>query len=390
MLKITLPPGAEIVAIADDVGIVITGKILEEIQRIFGECYEAVQQWIGSVVLKLTDHKTEAVFFTSRKQVENITLDVGQCTITSQSCIRYLGEMLDARLSFKPHVEHAAVKAAKVVIALTGLMPNVGGPRQPRRKLLASVVISILTYGIAIWGEALKIKECRRKIAAVNRLSALTVSCAFRTVSDEAVCVIAGMMPIEVLSVERKQLYEQRSSTPEEQEKNKKNMRHDSLQRWQREMGCIWLGEMDTSPHSSGWWLGESRTRGGKLLPDPDVLKSRMLQGLPSPVYARGGTPVLGGVRSTRRCGTCILLVPALHWREELETGRHTGTNTWARNPREIDSKKRSRSAARGYQQQRFLVTDKEKTENVEELNSWGRPCEVMLSGGSAEATKGQ
>ena len=74
MLKIKLSPGAEIVAF---------GKTLEEIQHIFGECYEAVQQWMRSVGLKLADHKTEAVLFTSRKQSENITLGVGQCTITS-------------------------------------------------------------------------------------------------------------------------------------------------------------------------------------------------------------------------------------------------------------------------------------------------------------------
>ena len=67
MLKIKLPPGAEIVAFADDAGLVITGKTLEEIQRIFGECYEAVQQWMRSVGLKLADHKTDAVLFTSRK-----------------------------------------------------------------------------------------------------------------------------------------------------------------------------------------------------------------------------------------------------------------------------------------------------------------------------------
>ena len=83
-------------------------------------------------------------------------------------------------------------------------LSNLGG------NSLASVVTSILTYGIVIWDEALKMKECRRK----------------------AVCVIAGMMPIEVVVVERKQLYEQRSSTPEEHEENK-NMRQDSLQRWQ-------------------------------------------------------------------------------------------------------------------------------------------------------------
>ena len=95
------------------------------------------------------------------------------------------------------------------------------------------MVTSILTYGIAIWGEALKIKKYRRKMAAVNQLSALRVSSAIRTISDDAVCIIVGLMPIEILAVERKQFYEQRSSILGEQEELKKIMRQDSLQRWQ-------------------------------------------------------------------------------------------------------------------------------------------------------------
>ena len=72
------------VAFVDDAGLIITGKDLEEIRRIFGDCYEEVQRWMKSVGLELADHKTETVLFTSRKKVETITLDVGQCTITSQ------------------------------------------------------------------------------------------------------------------------------------------------------------------------------------------------------------------------------------------------------------------------------------------------------------------
>ena len=56
-----------------------------------------------SVALELADHKTEAVLFTSLKKVETFTLDVGQCTITPQPNIRYLGVMLDTRLNFKAH-----------------------------------------------------------------------------------------------------------------------------------------------------------------------------------------------------------------------------------------------------------------------------------------------
>ena len=101
LLKIQLPPGEEMVTFTNDAGLIITGKDLEEIRRILGDCYQELQQWLKSVGLKLADHKTEAVLFTSQKKVETITLDVGQCTITSQPNITYLRVILDTRLNFK-------------------------------------------------------------------------------------------------------------------------------------------------------------------------------------------------------------------------------------------------------------------------------------------------
>ena len=92
------------VAFADVPGLIITGKDLEAIRRMFGDCYEEVQRCMTSVGLELADQKTEAFLFTSRKKVEIITLEVAQCTLTSQPNISYLEVMLDARLNFKHHV----------------------------------------------------------------------------------------------------------------------------------------------------------------------------------------------------------------------------------------------------------------------------------------------
>ncbi|GBP20511.1 hypothetical protein EVAR_78888_1 [Eumeta japonica] len=100
--------------------------------------------------------------------------------------------MLDARLNFKQQVEHMSAKALAVVTSLARLMPNVGGPKQTRRLLLSSVVISVLTYGISIWANALDIQESLRKAGPVYRRSALRVPSAFRTISEEAVCAISG------------------------------------------------------------------------------------------------------------------------------------------------------------------------------------------------------
>ena len=60
LIIIQLPPEAEMEAFADDAGLIITGKDLEEIRRIIGDCYEEEQRWMKSVGLELVDHKTDA------------------------------------------------------------------------------------------------------------------------------------------------------------------------------------------------------------------------------------------------------------------------------------------------------------------------------------------
>lgn len=53
-----------------------------------------------------------------------------------------------------------------------------------------------------MWADALKARTYRRKMASV--LSALRVASAFRTVSDDAVCVVAGMPPVDILAMEQR------------------------------------------------------------------------------------------------------------------------------------------------------------------------------------------
>ncbi|XP_015118749.1 uncharacterized protein LOC107042265 [Diachasma alloeum] len=120
--------------------------------------------------------------------------------------------MIDTGLNFKQKAVHVAMKASTVGSLLSRLMPNVGGPKQTRRALLTSVTMSVLMYDIVIWADALSLQESRRRMSPVYRLSVLRVACAFRTVSDDAVCVIAGMIPIGILAQVRRSLYQQKGS----------------------------------------------------------------------------------------------------------------------------------------------------------------------------------
>ncbi|GBP70548.1 Retrovirus-related Pol polyprotein from type-1 retrotransposable element R1 [Eumeta japonica] len=225
LLKVPSPKEVKLVAYADDVAVIIVAKHLDEINLAFDKAFERIKQWMKTVNLQLVKHKTDAVLITRRKKAETIKLQVGEQEITSQPYIRYLGVMIDARLNFKQQVEHVSTKASAVRASLARLMPNVGGPKRSKILLLSSVVTSVLTYGISIWSHMLGIQETWRKAGPVYRLSALRVASAFRTISEEAVCIISGVLPLRVLAKEKTLYQRNRSSTLSTEELREENGR---------------------------------------------------------------------------------------------------------------------------------------------------------------------
>ena len=254
LLQFKLPRAVTPVAFADYVALVMVGKHLEDLSNLFSVSFKKYQEYLDFTGLELADYKTEAVLITGTKVVETITLRVGQHIITSQPGLRFLGVMIEARLNFKQQVEHAVTKASAVRTVLSRLMPNVGGPKQNRRALLASVVSSI-TYGIDIWAGPLQTQETRRNVTSVCRLSALRVASAYRTVSQEASAVIACLLSIEELADERKRLYRRGKSANTNAELIKDEERQSSLLPWQEGWDKADKGRWTYSliPHLDKW-----------------------------------------------------------------------------------------------------------------------------------------
>lgn len=202
ILRLQLPGKVSIVGFADDIALVIVAKEIDEAKTVSEASIQVVRSWMNSVGLDLAEHKTEAVLITSRKVKEYISLRIGDCVIETKDCLKYLGVMIDSRLTFKQHFEYVAEKAGRTCAALSRIMPNTRGPKYLKRKILAGVVKSVILYAAPIWAESTKFSSYTAKISSVYRLAALRVSCAYRTVSDEAALIIAGMIPIDILARE--------------------------------------------------------------------------------------------------------------------------------------------------------------------------------------------
>lgn len=207
ILRIEMPADTFLVGYADDIAAVIKVRDTNEAQMKLRQVMIRTKTWLKDHGLELATHKTELLLLTRRHIPLEVDMQVDNITMKTQKSIKYLGVRLDSKSTYSAQIRHASTKAAKTVGQLSRLMANVGGPLPCKRKLLMEACNSILLYGCEIWADTLKVKQRANELLSVQRRSALRITSAYRTVSQAAVLVIAGMIPIDIYAQERRKIW---------------------------------------------------------------------------------------------------------------------------------------------------------------------------------------
>ena len=147
--------------------------------------------------------------------------------------VKYLGVRIDQGLRYTEHVLITSENAAATAASLARLMPNIGGPREYKRRLLDSVVHAKMLYGAEVWASAIERETIRRRLASVQRRSVMRVTSAFRTISEGAALVLASRPPIDLMIRERREIYEACCENKERKKEEKKLARQRLMERWQ-------------------------------------------------------------------------------------------------------------------------------------------------------------
>lgn len=255
LLKLPLPEGAKLVGYADDIALVVDKPTIGLIEIVANDCLGRINRWLRSNRLTLAATKTEAIIVTKRRSFVYPTLKVDGHNITISKTLKYLGVVLDNGLSFQEHTNIVAQKALGTASKLARIMPNIKGPRQVTRKLMATVAYSQVLYAAPVLNNAVqKRKTLRRLLERVHRSITIRVTSAYRTISTTAASVLADIPPIDLLLRERSEIYHQcRSNTLSQIEKRvaKEEARLRLLETWQNR----WDGD------NKGRWTHE-------LIPD--------------------------------------------------------------------------------------------------------------------------
>lgn len=243
LLNLDLQVGAKLVGYADDIALVVNQQNAELIEIVVNDSLCRCNRWLRRNGLQLAVPKTEAILVTDRRVFITPTIRLQDCEIPLKRSLCYLGVQLDDKLCFKQHILNIRDKAMKTATSLARIMPNCGGPKPQIRKLINSVVHSQLLYAAPTFVRALNLKYNKRELQKAQRVSALRIISAYRTVPTSAALVLAGLPPIDLLILERDEIYVQTkiirlaSTNPQEQARQiaeiKNKARDQTMTKWQ-------------------------------------------------------------------------------------------------------------------------------------------------------------
>ena len=149
---------AKFILYADDANIIITGETLAEIESSFNHLSKSLIKWVRNNELMLNIKKTNYMIFTNRRNLDfsSFVPKMGKTPIERKKVAKFLGVLVDDKLSWKQHITAIRSKMSRYIGVLYKLKHIL--PLQARMLTFNSLVQSHLNYCSLIWGTTNKTK----------------------------------------------------------------------------------------------------------------------------------------------------------------------------------------------------------------------------------------
>jgi hypothetical protein len=125
--------------------------------------------------------------------------------------MKYLEIYFDSRITFYKHIEHIAEKSRTLIYMRSNTAKLHCGLRHKSLKIVyEGALVPLMTYGAPVWEEAVTKQRLLRKMQSALRLINIKIVKAYRTISFEASCVMAGVPPMGIVIAGKLQLYKRK------------------------------------------------------------------------------------------------------------------------------------------------------------------------------------
>jgi hypothetical protein len=211
LLNLEFTSHTKVVAFADDLTILTYGETTLEAEAYNNSDFAKIENWAKQNKMHFNELKSETMLIARKRNREDINIYLNNRRLEQVQEMKYLGFYFDNRLNFHKHIEHIAEKSRKIIYMLGKTAKLSWGFGHKSLKIIYEVaIVPLITYGAPILEEAVKKQRLLRKMQSTQRLINIKIAKAYRTISFEASCVMAGVQPIGLVIEGKTCLYKRK------------------------------------------------------------------------------------------------------------------------------------------------------------------------------------
>lgn len=233
-LRLPFEEGISARAYADDGLLLVKADTSPELMRKATRALELVTGWGEDRKMTFSKDKTVMVLLKGKLMERLIKVNTGEVTIRCSNETKYLGVVIRSGLKFAGHYEQVIDKTMKAFGKLKGLAKANNGMRcENLRRLYIGALEPMMLYGCEMWGQRIRGRGEKSKLMSLQRKLLLGVVKGYSTMSHEAVRVIAGVIPLDLMVEERLRRRRDKEAGVDDNE-SKTVRREETLDEWQR------------------------------------------------------------------------------------------------------------------------------------------------------------
>ena len=139
---------------ADDTNVFYSGVDIQTLCECISRELNKLHIWLSVNKLSLNVDKTNYILFGNRKYIDNVCISMNNSIITRVRATKFLGVIIDEKLTWKDHISLVRSKLAKTVVILYRVRYLLN--RSALFILYCSLFLPYLTYCAEIWGNTYK------------------------------------------------------------------------------------------------------------------------------------------------------------------------------------------------------------------------------------------
>lgn len=191
----------KVVAYADDLLILVSGKYINIISDVMNGAMKIVEDWCRKFSLEVNPDKTKIMKFTRKTKKENLKLKdikIFGKKLEEVKEIKYLGIYLDPKLNMNRHIQKIRSKAISSLWASRSLVNRTWGLKPSMMMwVYKQIILPRMTYGSLVWWDKIN-GIAAAALEKVQRFALLMVTGAMKSTPTLALNVALNIEPIKL------------------------------------------------------------------------------------------------------------------------------------------------------------------------------------------------